>query len=74
MVNSSEGEKHQQAIERNRLLRSLLRTIGDFLKPVSYEDIPLAQLIHENDFLQMLADNAGIYTGQPIEESEGDNA
>ena len=71
MINSPEGEKRQEAIERNQLLRSLLKGLGDFVSPnVNYELMPTEQIILENKFLQSLADGAGIYTGQP-EESEG---
>lgn len=61
--------QRQEAIERNQLLRSLLKSMGDFLGTINYSDVPTKQIQTENQFLQMLADNAGIYTGQ--KESKG---
>ena len=65
--------ERQEAIERNQLLRSLLVGMNPMFSPdVTYGDTATTQIKYENDFLQMLADNAGIYTGQPSEESEGE--
>jgi hypothetical protein len=65
--------ERQEAIERNQLLRSLLvHMLAIFSPDTHYTDMPTAQIINENQILQGLADNAGIYTGQPIEESEGE--
>jgi hypothetical protein len=64
--------ERQEAIERNQLLRSLLVKMHPmFTTDISYGNTATTQIKYENDFLQGLADSAGIYTGQ-AKESKGE--
>ena len=64
--------EREEVIDRNRQLRSLLATMHPSFTPdVSYSHIPTPQIREENKSLEMLAKNAGVYIGQPTEESEG---
>lgn len=62
-------EKAQQmidnAIDRNQHLRSLLENIFDFASTdTTYDEVPLAQILNENEVLHGIALSVGIYTGQ----------